>query len=187
MRWRLGLCNPYANRRMRGKDPPVGAGGPDLLVELDGLARQGLVPESFSDQVAAGLRLLVRRAVPSRPARPPGSSAPTGNAPNRPTAGSTTATAAGERRAGLASPGRAALGRGPGRRGRAVRVAADDPARRRRRRSRRPTAGRGGGQRACPWHLLASIPHDQLGEAVGELCPDDVQALQTTVQRLVTA
>ena len=33
---------------------------PDLLDELDELARQRLVPASFSDQVTAGLRLLVR-------------------------------------------------------------------------------------------------------------------------------
>ena len=35
---------------------------PDLLAELDDLARKRLVPDSFSDQVEAGLRLLVRAA-----------------------------------------------------------------------------------------------------------------------------
>jgi hypothetical protein len=51
---------------------------PDLLAELDDLVRQRLVPASFSDQVDAGLRLLVRAAADeqtrrggsrSRPAR----------------------------------------------------------------------------------------------------------------------
>lgn len=35
---------------------------PDLLAELDDPARQRLVPDSFGDQVEAGLRLLVRAA-----------------------------------------------------------------------------------------------------------------------------
>lgn len=35
---------------------------PDLLAELEDVARQRLVPASFSDQVDAGLRLLVRAA-----------------------------------------------------------------------------------------------------------------------------
>ena len=35
---------------------------PELLDELEELARQRLVPTTFSDQVDAGLRLLVRRA-----------------------------------------------------------------------------------------------------------------------------
>lgn len=35
---------------------------PVLLAELDDLARQRLLPASFSDQVNAGLRLLVRHA-----------------------------------------------------------------------------------------------------------------------------
>lgn len=35
---------------------------PDLLAEVEDLARQRLVPASFSDQVQAGLRLLVRHA-----------------------------------------------------------------------------------------------------------------------------
>ncbi len=36
---------------------------PALLAELEDLARQRLVPMTFSDQVDAGLRLLVRKAV----------------------------------------------------------------------------------------------------------------------------
>ncbi len=35
---------------------------PDLLAELEDLARQRLVPATFSDQVDVGLRLLVRQA-----------------------------------------------------------------------------------------------------------------------------
>lgn len=35
---------------------------PDLLAELEEVARQRLVPASFSDQVDAGLRLLLRQA-----------------------------------------------------------------------------------------------------------------------------
>lgn len=35
---------------------------PDLLADLEELARQRLVPASFSDQVNAGLRLLARHA-----------------------------------------------------------------------------------------------------------------------------
>jgi hypothetical protein len=35
---------------------------PLLLAELEELARHRLVPETFSDQVEAGLRLLVRHA-----------------------------------------------------------------------------------------------------------------------------
>jgi hypothetical protein len=35
---------------------------PDLLAELENLARRRLVPVSFSDQVNAGLRLLVWQA-----------------------------------------------------------------------------------------------------------------------------
>lgn len=34
----------------------------DLLVEMEDLARQRLVPVTFSEQVEAGLRLLVRQA-----------------------------------------------------------------------------------------------------------------------------
>jgi hypothetical protein len=34
-------------------------------------------------------------------------------------------------------------------------------------------------------HLLASALHDELGEAIGELDPDHVMALQEAVQRLV--
>ena len=36
-------------------------------------------------------------------------------------------------------------------------------------------------------HLLCSAPHDQLGDPVGELTPEDVETLQAAVQRLVTA
>lgn len=35
---------------------------PDLLAELEELARQHLIPVTFTDQVEAGLRLLVRQA-----------------------------------------------------------------------------------------------------------------------------
>ena len=34
-------------------------------------------------------------------------------------------------------------------------------------------------------HLLVSAPHEELGEAVGELDPDHVVTLQEAVQRLV--
>lgn len=35
---------------------------PQLLAELEELARQQVIPASFSDQVDAGLRLLIRQA-----------------------------------------------------------------------------------------------------------------------------
>lgn len=77
---------------------------PDLLAELGNLARQRLVPASFSDQVEAGAG--------SSSATPPRADAPHRRAlgadrpaPSRPTAGcARAAAAAGERRAGLASP-----------------------------------------------------------------------------------
>jgi hypothetical protein len=41
-----------------------------------------------------------------------------------------------------------------------------------------------GNQRARV-HLLVSAPHDELGEVVGELDPDDVYALRSAVQGMV--
>lgn len=55
-------ASPYANGTTMARTHRSVRVDPDLLAELDELARQQLVPAGFTDQVDVALRLLVRHA-----------------------------------------------------------------------------------------------------------------------------
>lgn len=58
----LGYANPYAKAMTVARTHRSVRVDEELLLELEELARQQLIPVGFTDQVEAGLRLLVRDA-----------------------------------------------------------------------------------------------------------------------------